>query len=64
MTRVWFAIVAALRRVDSGRDSLDFVTKHAERLDRSAPLRYYSSERLFSPHARAICVEPDLEPLP
>jgi hypothetical protein len=64
LTRVWFAIVAALRGVERCRDSLDFVTKHAARLDRNAPLRHYSSERLFSPHARAVYLPPDLQPLP
>jgi hypothetical protein len=64
LTRVWFAIVAALRHTDAGRDSLDFITKHADRLDRSAPLRHYSHDRLFSSQARAIYVPPDLEPLP
>jgi hypothetical protein len=64
LTRVWLTIVAALRRLDPGRDSLDFVTKHADSFDRNAPLRHYSSERLFSPAARAIYVAPDLEPLP
>jgi hypothetical protein len=64
LTRVWFAIVAALRRTDAGNDSLDFVTRYAERLDRTAPLRHYTHDRLFSPEARSIYLPPDVAPLP
>jgi len=64
LTRVWLAIVAALRNAETCRDSVDFVMSHAERLDRNAPMRHYSSERLFSPQARAVFVALDLEPLP
>lgn len=64
LTRVWLALVAAARRLEPGTDSDAFVTLHAALLDRNAPLRHYSRERLFCDRARAIFVEPDLAPLP
>jgi hypothetical protein len=49
LTRVWLVLVKA----SSGAD-----------IERDAPLRYYSRQRLFSVDARARFVEPDLAPLP
>lgn len=64
LTRTWLAIVQAVRRVDPGATSLEFVTRHADALDRNAPLFHYSSARLFSHEARSIFVPPDLASLP
>jgi hypothetical protein len=63
LTRVWLAIVRALRRADASSTSLEFLTKHEGDLDRNAPLRHYSQARLFSPEARSVFVPPDLDPL-
>lgn len=49
LTRVWLVLVAAAR---------------GEHIERDAPLRYYSRERLFSLAARTRFIEPDLAPLP
>lgn len=62
LTRVWLALVAAARRRDAGADSRGFIAAHA--LDRDAPLRHYSRERLFSLEARTMYVPPDLAALP
>jgi multimeric flavodoxin WrbA len=69
LTRVWLALVQEARRAEaadparaSAADSASFVTAHG--FSRELPLAYYSRERLFSPAARAMFVEPDLAPLP
>ncbi|HET9624765.1 MAG TPA: GNAT family N-acetyltransferase [Kofleriaceae bacterium] len=62
ITRVWLVLIAAARRANPGRDSLDFLAAHG--LERDTPLRYYSRERLFSLAARACFVAPDLAELP
>lgn len=64
MTRVWLALVARLMRTAEAASSGDFVDACAGSLGRDAVLRHYSKERLFGVRARAVFVEPDLEPLP
>lgn len=64
LTRVWLALVGAARAKYAGADSEDFLSRYGDSLERSAPLRHYSRDRLFSPAARSIFVPPDLEPLP
>jgi L-amino acid N-acyltransferase YncA len=62
LTRVWLVLVAEARRLERGTDSRSFLASHV--LDRDAPLRFYSRERLFSLEARSICVPPDRAELP
>ncbi|MBX3227304.1 MAG: hypothetical protein KIT84_34790 [Labilithrix sp.] len=64
LTRVWLTLVDAARKADAGAGSRAFLELHPAALTREAPLRHYSRERLFSVHARACFVDPDLEPLP
>lgn len=62
LTRVWLVLVRAARRGSLARDSLAFL--HEPGLERTAPLAFYSRERLFSIEARAVFVPPDLAELP
>lgn len=62
LTRVWLLLVAEARRLARGGDSRSFLAAH--RLERDAPLRFYSRERLFSLEARSTFVPPDLASLP
>ena len=62
LTRVWLVLVRAARRRSPATDSASFLEAHG--LDRDAPLRFYSRERLFSVAARALYVPPDLAELP
>ena len=53
-------------RIRDGESWADFASRIDDLLDKRSPilLRYYSSNRLFSPEARERFVAPDLEPLP
>jgi len=62
LTRVWLALVRAARRAAAGRDSTSVLGDPG--LERTAPLRFYRRERLFSVEARATFVPPDLAELP
>jgi hypothetical protein len=62
LTRVWLVLVAAARRGAAAGDSARALVQPG--LDRAAPLRHYSRDRLFSVAARASFVPPDLAPLP
>lgn len=62
LTRVWLVLVAALRSRTPATDSASFAG--APGLERDAPLRFYSRERLFSIAARAMFITPDLAALP
>lgn len=62
LTRVWLVLVRALRRRTPCADSASFLATPG--LERDAPLRFYTRERLFSTLARAIFVAPDLADLP
>lgn len=62
LTRVWLALVRAARVRAPGGDSTGVLSQPG--LERTAPLRYYSRERLFSLQARALFVPPDLAELP
>ena len=62
LTRVWLVLVRAARRRTPATDSASFLEAHG--LDRDAPLRFYSRERLFSVAARALYLPPDLAELP
>ena len=54
---------AAILR-DAAGSSEAFLDRHAELLDREAPLRHYTRERLFALEARTIFVAPDRVALP
>ena len=62
---VAFSMLVA-NRMQDGEPWADFETRIDDLLDKNSPilLRYYSSNRLFSPEARERFVAPDLEPLP
>lgn len=62
LTRVWLVLVRAARRGAAGADSTSVLSQPG--LERTAPLGYYSRERLFSVEARARFVPPDLAELP
>ncbi|HEY0480330.1 MAG TPA: hypothetical protein VGD37_22580 [Kofleriaceae bacterium] len=62
LTRVWLVLVRAARRHSTAGDSIRFVSEPG--LERTAPLTFYSRDRLFSIEARAIFVPPDLAALP
>src|SRR5262245_46179590 len=62
LTRVWLGLVREASRRTPCADSASFLA--APGLERDAPLRYYSRERLFSVAARAMYVAPDLAALP
>lgn len=64
LTRVWLHLVRDAGRRCGAASSLDLLERCPEILDRTLPLRHYSKERLMSARARAVFVEPDLEPLP
>ena len=63
LTRVWLHLVRAAGRRCGASSSIELLERCPEILDRSLPLRHYSKERLMSARARAVFVEPDLEPL-
>ena len=64
LTRVWLTLVRHARNLDPSTSSAAFLDHHADLLDRQAPLRHYTRDRLFSLEARTIYVAPDLAPLP
>jgi len=64
LTRVWLVLVASLRAIEPSLTSEAFVDAHLGQLGRDAALAHYSRARLFGVRARAVFVEPDLEPLP
>lgn len=65
LTQCWVRLVAGALAGESRRCSFEeLVSRHAELLEKSLPLRYYSRERLFSEAARSGWVEPDLRELP
>lgn len=64
LTRVWLALVAGLAACADDTDSDAFVGRNASALEKAAPLRHYSRERLLSLEARAVFLAPDVTPLP
>lgn len=62
LTRVWLVLVRAARRRAASADSTSVPSQPG--LERTAPLQYYSRDRLFSVEARARFVSPDLAELP
>lgn len=64
ITRVWLILVQHAARSVPGSDSPAFLAAQEHTLRADAPLRHYTKGRLFSSLARAMFIEPDLEPLP
>jgi hypothetical protein len=62
LTRVWLVLVRALSRRTPSADSASFLSTPG--LEREAPLRYYTRERLFSIAARSLFLSPDVAELP
>ena len=64
LTRAWIALVADAAADLPGADFEEVLLVRPELLDKGAPLRFYSPERLWSEAARTAWIEPDLRPLP
>ncbi|HVH41651.1 MAG TPA: hypothetical protein VM925_04890 [Labilithrix sp.] len=64
MTRVWLLLIRGLVSEIDAATSSEFVDACGLRLSKDAVLRHYSRERITSVRARAIFVDPDLEPFP
>jgi hypothetical protein len=64
LSRVWLHLVAVTIHRSNPASSADLLKQCPELMDRLIPLKHYSKELLTSARARAIFVEPDLEPLP
>jgi hypothetical protein len=65
LTMFWICMISHfLLFADAGGSLVELTNAMlAECAVKDLPLRYYSRERLMSPHARASWVEPDLQPL-
>ena len=65
LTRFWLRRVRAF--IEDGRNEARSLVSLANDLvagsDKNLPLTFYTRERLFSPEARAVWIEPDLRPL-
>jgi hypothetical protein len=64
ITRAWLAVVGGAAHRDAAPDSMTFLSRHPEFMDKKYLSRHYSPERLMSVAARARWTEPDREPLP
>jgi hypothetical protein len=64
LTRCWLLLVDDARRRSGAMSSRAMLQACPELMDRMLPMRHYTRERLMSVRARAVFVEPDLEPLP
>ena len=64
LTRTWLTLVAQARRGVVVPTSAAFRIACSNELERDAPMRFYSRERLLSLPARATFVAPDRAPLP
>ena len=53
-----------MHRTPSALSADDFIRQTPLLLDSRIMLTHYSTERLFSPQARAAFVQPDLDPIP
>ena len=65
LTRFWLRHVREFLEDgrNEGRSLVSLAHDLIERSDKNLPLAFYTRERLFSPLARAVWVEPDLMPL-
>ncbi|HEU4625127.1 MAG TPA: hypothetical protein VFS52_10215 [Steroidobacteraceae bacterium] len=64
MTLIWMKLVAAAMAAHPDEDFDGLLRVHPALLDKLTPGRFYSTERLQSPQARAGWLEPDLRALP
>jgi hypothetical protein len=60
LTVFWLDTVAGFLADSPELSHLQKANRLVERFDKDYPLRFYSRERLFSPEAREVFVEPDL----
>ncbi len=64
LTRSWIlAVNHFMDKAGSGSAS-DFIVRHPALLDSKIMLTHYSAQVLFSDEARAVFIEPDLDPIP
>lgn len=65
LTLFWLHRVRAFLEDDrnEARSLVALANELAATADRNLPLEHYTRERLFSPEARAVWIEPDLKPL-
>ena len=65
LTLFWLRTVRAFLEAErnEARALVHLANELATTHDKSLPLAHYTCERLFSPEARAVWVEPDLKPL-
>lgn len=64
LTRAWVMAVSHFMRRKSSLSFLEFAANSQPLLDSKIMLTHYSAEALFSEHARAAFVAPDLEAIP
>ncbi len=65
LTECWVRLVAGALAGEPFECSFaELSARHPDLLEKNAPLRHYSRERLFSERARRTWVEPDLRELP
>lgn len=64
VTRAWLCLVRSAAQATDLGSSTSFVERAPELLDVRLAGRHYSAEILRSARARAMFVEPDLQPLP
>jgi hypothetical protein len=64
ITRAWLTLVASARQGRARLPTDEFFAAVPELLNKEHLARHYSKERLCSPLARAVYIEPDLLPLP
>jgi len=65
LTHAWIlAVFHFMHRTREAVSADDFINRTTILLDSRIMLTHYSADRLFSQHARAAFVEPDLDPIP
>lgn len=64
ITRAWILAVRHFMNRATSSSFADFIAKNPELLDSKIMLTHYSASVLFSPDARAVFVEPDLDAIP
>jgi hypothetical protein len=65
LTHAWIlAVFHFMHRTTSALSADDFINRTPILLDSRIMMTHYSAERLFSQHARAAFIEPDLDPIP
>lgn len=65
LTHAWIlAVFHFMHRTREATSADDFIDHTTILLDSRIMLSHYSADRLFSQHARAAFVEPDLDPIP